>query len=1240
MLAEAGSEIHLVVDARNNQLLLRGPDKAQQIAQEVIQTMDRPSGAPPAVSSVLKSYPCPEPWQAEALARLRSAYPQREDVRIAADALGGQLFVLAPPEVHQEIPRHLPVRPEAPAGPARLLGTRSESQSVEQFVPLAFTRVEQVETAVRELLSGRLIPLAGRRLDGREYRFVDGRARRVDLAFDRRQNGVTVFGPGPLASQFVRLVRSLDRPARSDGTAVRVVSVRHADPAKVREAVEAYRSGFGDGATRPAHLDPESWDRQPPGPSRGYCPGNDDQSSRFPHAGIELVSYLFQQRDGGAAGGPGAPGAPPTGQPGPEEAKPLTPEQREERLRELGLDVEIETLPDLDVIILRGRDRDVEEIRKIIEQIERLSLEAEPVIEVYYLRHVSGDALMTIVRQVTQELLAGRQGRVSITPLVKPNALLLIGWGEAVRKAKQLIRRLDIPVDPHTQQRVYRLRHASASRVSSLIQQFFSGRGGLGPQVQVTTDPRTNALIVNASPRDLEEVELLLEKLDTETAEAVMQTRLFRLRNTLAADLATTLQSAIDAARGGGPAGQKSTALELLTVDAKGEKLIRSGILDDVRVTYDPRLNIVIVTAPAECMELVAALVEQLDSPAAVAQIKVFRIVNADATAMVQMLRALLPTQVGLGAQLAAAEGEPSITPLRFSVDLRTNSIIAVGAPGDLRIIEALLTRLDLEDVQLRKTTVYRLKNSPALEVSRAINEFLRTERQVQLAAPGAVSPFLQIESEVVVVPEEVSNSLIISATPRFFKDIEELVQQLDAQPLQVMIQVLIAEVQLRNTDEFGVELGLQDSILFDRSLLDKIETITTTRQQSTPAGIITETEQTVISATNTPGYDFNNKPLGNSGADKALAGSKRVGTQGLSNFATGRVNSELGFGGLVLSASSESVSVLIRALQESQRLEILGRPHIMTLDNQPAFIQIGKRVPRITGTQFAGGFGQTNQIALENVGLILGVTPRISPDGKVVMEIDAEKSELGPEAEGIPVSIAEGTVIRSPSINLTMAQTTVSAADGETIILGGLITKNNLVVDRKVPYLADIPVLGNLFRYKSNQVKRSELLIVLTPHVVRGQDEMERIKRIESARMHWCLDDVLQLHGNGGLLPDQQEPELIYPDNNPRGRPANRPQGKAGPESGAGPQSPPEADPSLLRVAPGQSDLRPFEPGQSAVAPTPEMRSDAQRPGPPLEAPQGANPLRNPEGRSVEEGLREPPSPPGSALPAVYHQR
>jgi type II secretory pathway component GspD/PulD (secretin) len=395
-----------------------------------------------------------------------------------------------------------------------------------------------------------------------------------------------------------------------------------------------------------------------------------------------------------------------------------------------------------------------------------------------------------------------------------------------------------------------------------------------------------------------------------------------------------------------------------------------------------------------------------------------------------------------------------------------------------------------------------------------------------------------------VVVPESVSNALILSATPRYFDEIADLIEKLDAEPPQVIIQVLIAEVELNDADEFGVELGLQDSVLFDRSLLSELTTIS--QSIASGGGQILATEDVIVGAENTPGFNFNSSPLGalpNSGSTQSLATSNVVGNQGLTNFAVGRFNDDLGFGGLVLSASSESVSVLIRALQETRRLNILSRPQIRTLDNQSAFIQVGERVPYITDSNITGNGTISNSTELIDVGLILGVTPRINPEGMVVMEIDAEKSKLDEESEGIPILFGpDGTVVRSPIIDSTFAQATVSAADGETIVLGGLILKQKGTVERRVPYLADVPVLGHLFRYDATLVGRTELLIILTPHIIRGPADNERIKQLEAARMSWCCADVHAIHGVGGLctitdcsICDGEVP-VVYPDFDPRG--------------------------------------------------------------------------------------------------------
>jgi hypothetical protein len=134
--------------------------------------------------------------------------------------------------------------------------------------------------------------------------------------------------------------------------------------------------------------------------------------------------------------------------------------------------------------------------------------------------------------------------------------------------------------------------------------------------------------------------------------------------------------------------------------------------------------------------------------------------------------------------------------------------------------------------------------------------------------------------------------------------------------------------------------------------------------------------------------------------------------------------------------------------------------------------------------------------------------------------------------------------VIRSPRIDTITAQATVSAADGETIILGGLISRATRTRHRQVPWLGDIPILKYLFSYDYFDENRTELLIIMTPHVVRNPGDMERLKQAEFARMSWCEADIFAMHGDvfprTGMIQEWQEEDdsvpVIYPDVDPRG--------------------------------------------------------------------------------------------------------
>ncbi|MBL8848952.1 MAG: hypothetical protein JNG89_04680, partial [Planctomycetaceae bacterium] len=840
--------------------------------------------------------------------------------------------------------------------------------------------------------------------------------------------------------------------------------------------------------------------------------------------------------------------AEPIGEPGDEPAP--------EVLGNLRGDVSVDALADLDLLILRGNERDIDAVMAVIAKIEEMAIGATPGIALHFLNHVDSEALAALLNDVYTRLTtlstgtaaSARQSRaVNVVAVGSPNAILVLAPQNTLEAVLDLAEQLDQAQPPGTEVEVFFLRNAVASQVVTLLEGFYDERPGLGTNVRVIADSRTNSVVVNASPKELLEVTKLIREIDSKQSRATAQVRVVPLKNALADELTeflnNVIQGAINPAQAGagqqaiaGGAGgtnqalrdAKSMVLEFLTNDGVAQRIVRSGVLSDIRVTGDVRSNSLTVTAPEASMPLLLELIAVLDQPtSAIADIKAFTLTRADATSAAELLQSLFPvTEEGQpGTQLAGAEGFGSaLVPLRVSVDARTNTVVVVGSPEILQMVEAILFRIDQDASRNRKIEVLRLKNSPVDDVALAINQFLQSQRELLQIDPTRVSTSEILEQEVIVTPEPISNNLIISATPQYFDRILNLAKELDREPPQVMISALIVEVTLEDTDEFGIEMGFQDSVLFNRSLADT--PITVTETTTLPTGVATTTQR-IISQAAVPGFLFNNAPLGNN----VGVNTSQVGKQSLTNFGVGRVNDDLGFGGLVLSASSESVSVLLRALAAHRHVQILSNPQVLALDNQLAQIQQGQQVPIVNGVTL-GTTGLANpQIEQQDSGIILTVTPRISTDGQIVMEVIAEKSQFDLN-NGVPVftDASTGNVITSPVKDITTAITSAKVQDGQTVVIGGLITKTEDVLESKVPYLGDIPILGAAFRFDSRAFRRTELLIFLTPRIVHGDVDVELIKQVEMERLHFFEDEAEMIHGPlMGVPPEELPSEQMF---------------------------------------------------------------------------------------------------------------
>ncbi|MDO4586829.1 MAG: secretin N-terminal domain-containing protein [Planctomycetia bacterium] len=786
-------------------------------------------------------------------------------------------------------------------------------------------------------------------------------------------------------------------------------------------------------------------------------------------------------------------------------------------------------LPDLDIIIIdNASEIEYERIRKMIADIEELAKRADYQIEIFPLKHVNSVMLQGMLETLisgNSPMITGKVGNVAAYGMQNPNAILLIGWGKALQAVKDIIEVFDQPILENAGMiRVIRLKYQSASEMATKLTTYFpiaqGISGGFAPRIRVFADVRTNSLIIQAAPNDMLEIQRILTQLDVNNTETSLQVKTFQLKHSLAEDIRTTIMNTILMASQGTleTAAAKFPSLEILSVDSQNRRLIKSGIMMDVNITADIQKNLLIVSAPEDCMELIGQLIEVLDVASPKAQIKIIQIKNGDASQIAETIQNTFsvsnsPTTMPT---LPNASDETSFVPVRLAIDTRTNTLIVASSPKDFKMIFALILALDQPDSKERRDVVVPLRNVQAFAVAQAIDDYLTRKQQLEVAS-GALSAYQMIEANVIVIPEENTNTLLISATPENLEKILDMVEVFDKDPAKVVIQVLIAEVNLNSQEEFGIEAGLQDSVSFDRSMI----------------------KTTTDGSTGDPGYDI----INSSGPGKNMASTTNptdVAGQILNNFGMGTTSSDLNFGGFVLSASSRSVQVTLRALQEKQRLQILSRPQVTAMDNSQAFILVGQRVPRV-GSANMTNYGMSSSVSDEPVGLILLVTPRITTDGRVIMEIGAEKSSIGSESEGIPVFSSGDQVIKSAPIDTVQAMTAISAHDGETVMIGGLIRTSKEKISRGVPYLSDVPVLGWLFRYDKEVEQRKELLIVMTPRIIRNSKDLEEIKRIEASKMNWNLGDTMGIQGNMGLFDpmtgrgmapmETEEMPILHPD-------------------------------------------------------------------------------------------------------------
>jgi general secretion pathway protein D len=518
--------------------------------------------------------------------------------------------------------------------------------------------------------------------------------------------------------------------------------------------------------------------------------------------------------------------------------------------------------------------------------------------------------------------------------------------------------------------------------------------------------------------------------------------------------------------------------------------------------------SVLVITDYASQVRDMVGLTKAIDVPGSADGVYTIAVQNADAKDLQQKISEILGIAQGgqpggagpVGRVDANGVVKPqdvaAAVPSKILVDERSNSLILVASEAAYLRVRALVQRLDvaLDSTSGSSIHVYPLENAIAEELANTINGALQgqAQRPPGAGAGGPRGPTgrpdiggATIEGQARIFGDKPTNSLVILSSGRDFISLKDVIKKLDVPRRQVFIEALILEVQLESNSTLGTSShGLVP--VFNGSVA---------------VGGVQAGNVRSISPASLGGPDAVGLIGGLIGSPVANASTFGLGT------------------------TFPSFGILVQALASNANTNLLSAPHFIAIDNEKTEFSVGRNIPYqagggvvLPGTGGTGGITAPN-IQRQPLNLTLNITPHISANDNVRLEIDSEIKEQGSKDP-----------VLGPTWTERKLKTQVVVRDQQSVVLGGLIQESVVYGETKVPILGDIPVLGYLFKVATKSKRKGNLLILLTPYVVKDQMELQEIRerkereRVEYVRSFSNLNDArfapkIDYHRKRGFL-------------------------------------------------------------------------------------------------------------------------
>lgn len=474
--------------------------------------------------------------------------------------------------------------------------------------------------------------------------------------------------------------------------------------------------------------------------------------------------------------------------------------------------------------------------------------------------------------------------------------------------------------------------------------------------------------------------------------------------------------------------------------------------------------NTLILTGPYSVIRQAMRIVQQVDKNVYVPQLKTFKMEFGNAKSVADSLAKLMETrakeQEKIGKQTFA----------QIQSDERTNTVIAMADHDSMAAIQNLISTLDVPTPRGKGDIhIIRLQNADAEDTARVLNSLM--ERQ------GKTKEEKVLSSDVKIVADKPTNTLVVTARPDDFATIERTARQLDIERKQVFIEALIMEASSSASFSFGVNwAGGKNS---DDVFL-----------------------------------------YGSSNLGGGSVGFPSTNTGGTLSFPSGGSLGAIIEDAVTIGGTAYSIQAVLSAVEGDNNYSILATPQLLTLDNEEARVDVVDNVPFTKDASTSNVNQDYNSVSIDykDVGIKLKITPHISANDTLRLEVNQEVSR-------VTSTTVSGTNIIAPTTRKREVETTIRMLDGQTAIIAGLLSEDDSNTNSKVPGAGDIPLLGWLFKNKEETNSKTNLLIFITPRVINTFDESTDLAK---ERRHFMHEKLVGPEGLG--LPIAGAPAQLAP--------------------------------------------------------------------------------------------------------------